>query len=148
MGGMALHTPIKAKNAGNRGENVIFSFGPKAIQMERKLKRCDAHGQLHTKLGPAETQHGEHCVNRSVFDSQRLWKILVKNGHFEDFGLGWPCPAIWTSTWPQVPRFLLTKAGPSSKRRQMLGQSANHSPVHCLASCPGRTCTPQLKLHQ
>jgi len=95
--------PSKQKNVGNRGENVIFSFGPKAIQMERKLKPCDAHGQLHTKLGPAETQHEEHCFKRSVIDSQRMWKILVKNGRFEDFGLGWPCPhleAIWTSTWP------------------------------------------------
>ena len=27
--------------------------------------------QLHTKLGPTETQHGEHCFKRSIIDSKK-----------------------------------------------------------------------------
>ena len=59
-------------------------------------------------------------------------------------------PQLGPQTGPTWGQSLLTKAGPSSKRRiwPILGQSANHSPVHCLASCPERTCTPQLKPHQ
>ena len=61
--------------------------------------------QLHTKLGPTETQHGEPCFKRSVIDSKKNRKISVKTcilrisdwagyvSHFE---------AIWTSTWPEV----------------------------------------------
>ena len=130
--------PSKQKNVGNRGENVIFSFVPKAIQMERKLKPCDAHGQLHTKLGPAETQHGEHCFKRSVIDSQRMWKIPVKNGRFEDFGLGWPCPhleAIWTSTWPPNGSNLGPKPADQSRPIIETAHLANFGPICKPQSC-------------
>jgi hypothetical protein len=61
--------------------------------------------QLCTKLGPTETQHGEHGFKRSVIDSKKTWKIPVNTGvlrisdwagnvlHFE---------AIETSTWAEV----------------------------------------------
>ena len=48
--------------------------------------------QLHTNLGPTETQHGEHCFKRSVIDSKKTQKIQVKTGRFEDFGSGRLCP--------------------------------------------------------
>ena len=54
--------------------------------------------QLCTKLGPTETQHGEHGFKRSVIDSKKMWKHTSENGRFEDFGLG---PAMGPS-WGQV----------------------------------------------
>ena len=64
------------------------------VQMYPKLKPCDAHEgpshvqsgatwdlwrQLHAKLGPTETQHGERCsTRRSVIDADKTWEISVK----------------------------------------------------------------------
>jgi hypothetical protein len=39
--------------------------------------------QLHTKLGPTGTQHGEHCFKQSVVDTQKILANTSENGRFE-----------------------------------------------------------------
>ena len=94
--------------------------GRKAIHMGPKLKPCDAHRsrshvqsgatwalwrQLHTNLGPTETQHAEHCFKRSIIDSKQKCKIPVKKGvlRMSDWaGYVQHVEAIWTSTLAEV----------------------------------------------
>ena len=93
--------------------------------MDSKLKPCDAHGspsmpksvltdmlqlgtlwqQLHTKLGPTETQHGEHCFKQSVIDSKQTRKIPVKTSVLrisDRAGYVLNSEAIWISTWADM----------------------------------------------
>ena len=50
--------------------------------------------QLHTKLGPTETQHGEHSFKRSVINSQKTRKILKSKRAFWGFRIGQAMPPI------------------------------------------------------
>jgi len=57
--------------------------------------------QLHTKLRPTETQHGEPCFKPSVIDRKKTRKIPVKTGVLKIScrPVIW---IIWTSTWAEV----------------------------------------------
>ena len=61
--------------------------------------------QLHTKLGPTETQHGERCFKQSVIDSKQTRKIPVKTSVLRISDRAGYVPrseAIWISTWADM----------------------------------------------
>ena len=76
--------------------------------------------QLHTTLGPTETQHEEHCFKRSVIDRKKC-ENTSENKRFEDFGLGPLCLPFWSDmdyglrSWAKVTA-LLAEAGPKWSR--------------------------------
>lgn len=62
--------------------------------------------------------------DRTFLIAKKTWKIRVKIGVFEDFGLDRLCPpffeAIWTSTWAEVTRTILVRVGRSWGRADLL----------------------------